>query len=131
MFARVSPVPGVAALFALTPCNGVHAQQSAVLESVTVWAQKREADLQNVPLSVTALSADDLSTGGLNNVADVAGRVPTLDLQSSASATTTSLRIRRVGSLGNIPTFEPAVGLFVDGRICTSMGGISLIRNTG
>lgn len=114
MFARVSPVTA-AALFALIPCNGVHAQDSAVLESVTVWAQKREADLQNVSLSVTALSADDLSAGGLNDVADVAERVPTLDLQSSVTATTTSLRIRRVGSLGNIPTFEPAVGLFVDG----------------
>jgi iron complex outermembrane receptor protein len=114
MFARVSPVTA-AALFALIPNGGVHAQESVVLESVTVWAQKRETNLQNVPLTVTALSADDLSSGGLNNVADVAQRVPTLELQSSVSATTTSLRIRRVGSLGNIPTFEPAVGLFVDG----------------
>ena len=41
--------------------------------------------------------------------------MPTLDMQRSVSPLTTTLRIRRVGSLGNIPTFEPAVGLFVDG----------------
>jgi iron complex outermembrane recepter protein len=112
---RLLSAAGAAALFALLACEGVHAQESAVLEGVTVWAQKRAADLQNVPLSVTALTADDLSSAGLSDVADVAGHLPTLDLQSSATATTTSLRIRRVGALGNIPTFEPAVGLFVDG----------------
>jgi Outer membrane receptor proteins, mostly Fe transport len=116
MFTRMSHVTCAAvALWSLIPCSGAHAQQSTVLESVTVWAQKRAANLQNVPLSVAALSADDLSTAGLSKVEDVADRVPALDLQSSVSATTTSLRIRRVGSLGNIPTFEPAVGLFVDG----------------
>ena len=36
-------------------------------------------------------------------------------MQSSVSPVQTNFRIRRVGNLGNIPTFEPAVGLFVDG----------------
>ena len=38
-----------------------------------------------------------------------------LDLQRSVGAATTTLRIRRIGALGNVPTLEPAVGLFVDG----------------
>jgi hypothetical protein len=32
-------------------------------------------------------------------------------------AATTTLRIRRIGTLGNVPTLEPAVGLFVDWRV--------------
>ena len=103
-------------LFALAvlASGGAQAQQAAI-ETVTVWAQKRATPLKDAPLSVTVLSSDDLSVAGIDNIEGVAARLPTLDLQRSASATTTSLRIRRVGNLGNIPTFEPAVALFVDG----------------
>jgi iron complex outermembrane recepter protein len=59
----------------------------------------------------------------------VATRLPTLDLQSSVTAATTTLRIRRIGNLGNIPTFEPAVGLFVDGafRSRSMLGSADLL----
>lgn len=93
----------------------VHAQQREAIENITVWAQKRESVLSDVPLSLTVVTKDDLSSGGLNQLVDVAERLPTLDLQQTASPTTTTLRIRRIGALGNIPTFEPAVGFFVDG----------------
>jgi outer membrane receptor protein involved in Fe transport len=109
------PLISATVIHALLVCLAANSQQPAVLENVTVWAQKREADLQNVPMSVSTLSDDELQIAGLNDIADVATRVPTVALQNSVSATTTSLRIRRVGSLGNIPTFEPAVGVFVDG----------------
>lgn len=95
--------------------SATHAQQPDALDSITVWAQKRESALADVPLTVTALSGEVLSSRGLNRLTDLAAQLPSLDLQSTASLTTTSLRIRRVGNLGNIPTFEPAVGLFVDG----------------
>lgn len=115
MFATLRPLAIAVAPFALVLCGGLRAEQQPELETVTVFAQKREAELQDVPMSVAALSAADLANAGLDGVAEVAEQEPTLDLQRSATATTTSLRIRRVGSIGNIPTFEPAVGLFVDG----------------
>jgi outer membrane receptor protein involved in Fe transport len=68
---------------------------------------------------MSVLSAEKLAAAGLNDIAEVAGREPTLALQQSVSATTTSLRIRRIGALGNITTFEPAVGLYVDGAFRT------------
>jgi hypothetical protein len=86
-----------------------------VLESVTVYAQKRAATLQDVPVSMSTLSGDELASAGIYSISDVAAATPTLDIQTSVSPITTTLRIRRVGSLGNIPTFEPDVGLFVDG----------------
>lgn len=85
------------------------------LETVTVWAQKREMTLQEVPMAVSALGAEDIAAAGIDNIADIADLVPALDLQRSVGPVTTTLRIRRVGNLGNIPTFESAVGLFVDG----------------
>ena len=72
----------------------------------------------------TRPTADLAEANGIHDLEGVATSMPTLDMQRSVSLLTTTLRIRRVGSLGNIPTFEPAVGLFVDGayRSCSLLG---------
>ena len=93
----------------------VHAQEEMKLEEIVVTAQKREQSLQDVPLSVSALSADALRNAGVQTMSDVTRQTPVLEMQSSVSPIMTNFRIRRVGNLGSIPTFEPAVGLFVDG----------------
>src|SRR5688572_17947003 len=85
------------------------------IETVVVYAQKRAMPLQDVPMSVSTLTETDLADAGIHDIEGVATSVPALDMQRSVSPLTTTLRVRRIGSLGNIPTFEPAVGLFFDG----------------
>jgi len=85
------------------------------LEEITVTAQKREQNLQDVPLAVSAFSGDSLQQAGIKDVWDLARAVPSLQVQTNTSSAATNYRIRRVGNLGNIPTFEPAVGVFQDG----------------
>jgi iron complex outermembrane recepter protein len=106
-------VPGVA-LFLIVETPAV-AQDQAGLDPVIVYAQKRATPLNDVPMSVSTLTDADLADAGIHDIEGVATSMPNLDMQRSVSPLTTTLRIRRVGSLGNIPTFEPAVGLFVDG----------------
>ncbi len=84
-------------------------------EEVIVFAQKREESLQQVPIAVSALSRATMEAAGVNYIADVARLVPALEVQSNVNSLQSSFRIRRVGTLGNIPTFEPAVGVFIDG----------------
>jgi len=91
------------------------AEDQGAIDPVIVYAQKRAAPLQDVPMSVSTLTDADLADAGIHDIEGLAMSLPTLDTQRSVSAVTTTLRIRRVGSLGNIPTFEPAVGLFIDG----------------
>jgi outer membrane receptor protein involved in Fe transport len=100
---------------ALLPPPGETLDGPETLGEVVVQAQKRPAELQRVPLPVSVLTATDIEAMGIQSLEDVALHSPMLDLQESVTAATTTLRIRRVGNLGNIPTFEPAVGLFVDG----------------
>ncbi len=88
---------------------------STTLEEVIVLAQKRPEQVGQVPLALSVLTASDLQAQGLRSIGDLATRSPMLDLEESVSAATTTLRVRGIGNLGNIPTFEPAVGLFVDG----------------
>jgi len=97
------------------PLSGSAADQSLALEEVIVTAQKRAQSLQDVPLAVSALSTAQMLDAGVQDMGDVSRQIPVLEVQNNVTAAATSFRIRRVGNLGNIPTFEPAVGVFVDG----------------
>src|SRR5689334_21044334 len=99
----------------LAAAGVVHAQSADRLETVVVMAERHAADIQDVPMAVSALTGRELADAGIVDVDGLAERLPTLDVQRNSGSTTTSLRIRRIGNLGNIPTFEPAVGVFVDG----------------
>ena len=114
MCERLRVCSAVLALIVIAQTAAV-AQDQGTLDTVVVYAQKRAAPLQDVPMSVSTLTDIDLANAGIHDIEGVAKSMPTLDMQRSVSPVTTTLRIRRVGTLGNIPTFEPAVGLFVDG----------------
>jgi outer membrane receptor protein involved in Fe transport len=105
-------------VIAVTPCSaaltGVQADAEPI-DTVVVYAQKRAAELADVPMSVTTLSDRQLAAAGVDDLDSLAAHAPLFDLQRSVGAATTTLRIRRIGTLGNVPTLEPAVGLFVDG----------------
>ena len=66
-------------------------------------------------MAVSALTVDQLADTGVQNMLDISRQVPALEVQTSVTSAATSFRIRRVGNIGNIPTFEPAVGVFIDG----------------
>ena len=89
--------------------------QSLQLEEVVVTAAKRTQSLQDVPMSVSALDSVAMADAGIQTMDDISRQVPVLEVQSNNSPVTTNYRIRRVGNLGNIPTFESAVGVFIDG----------------
>lgn len=87
----------------------------AQLEEVIVTAQKRAQSLQDVPLAVSAVSADTMNNAGVQTMQDISRLVPSLEIQSNTSPAQANFRLRRVGNLGNIPTFESAVAVFSDG----------------
>ena len=91
------------------------AQEQRVIEEITVTAQKRAQSLQDVPIAITALTADQLQSAGVQDMSDISRQVPVLEVQGTINPSMTNFRIRRVGNIGNIPTFEPAVGVFIDG----------------
>ncbi|GAB3115026.1 TonB-dependent receptor [Aestuariicella hydrocarbonica] len=95
------------------------------LEEVVVTAQKRAESLQDVPVSVDAMSGDQLLKAGFRDVDDVAAQVPSLIVTSNLSPLNASFRIRRIGNEGNIPTFEPDTALIIDGAF-RSRSGIGL-----
>ena len=85
------------------------------IEEIVVTAQKRAEPLQDVPVTVSALPASLLRDAGVVSMQGVAALVPSLQIVTNNSPINTAYRIRGVGSDANIPTFEPDVGLFIDG----------------
>jgi len=94
----------------------------AMLGEVVVTAARREQSLQDVPIAVTALTAERLADAGVNEFQELESQVPSLEVEANTNPFTTSLRIRGMGNLANIPNFEPAVGLFVDGAYRSRSG---------
>ncbi len=106
----------LAAAAALLP-RAVDAQteRPTALEQIIVTANKRAQPIQEVPAAVTALSAANLAAAGVENIVDVSRQIPALEALANSSPAQATFRLRRVGNLSNISTFEPAVGVFIDG----------------
>lgn len=107
-----------AALLQTAPLRAASVQ----LEEVIVTAQKREENMQDVPVAVSAISSEDLDNIGFNDIADIAAQVPSLIVLTNLSPLSTTFRVRNIGNAGNIPTFEPATGLFIDGAFRSRSG---------
>jgi iron complex outermembrane recepter protein len=103
--------------------QSVHAQTTEiVLEEVQVTARKQSEALQDVPVAVAAVSAEQVRAAGIRDVGDLTILVPSLVVTSNSNPFNTSYRIRRIGNEGNIPDFEPDTGLFIDGAYRSRSG---------
>src|SRR5258708_11622985 len=95
------------------------AQQPAanqqVLTEIIVTAQKREQNIQDVPISVIALSAQQLKDGGVTDIKNLQALTPGLTVTSTTSEHVTTARIRGIGTVGDNPGLEPSVGVVIDG----------------
>lgn len=82
---------------------------------IVVTARRRAERLVDVPLSVTAISGEDLAKTGTLELTEVAQEVPNLTLEVSRGTNTTlSAFIRGVGQQDPVAGFEAGVGLYVD-----------------
>ena len=83
-----------------------------VLEEVMVTAQHRSQSLQDVPVSVSAMSGDKMIEAGINRMEDLQAYVPNLTVTESGIST--DIFIRGIGT-GMNQGFEQSVGMYVDG----------------
>jgi iron complex outermembrane receptor protein len=79
---------------------------------IIVTAQKREQDIQDVPISLLAMSADKLEAQGITNLENLSNYAP--GVQIGKGAIYTPVNIRGIGS-GSNRGFEQSVGMYVDG----------------
>ena len=82
---------------------------------IVVTARRREESIQDVPLSITAISGEALTKSGTLEITEIAQEVPNLTLEVSRGTNTTlTAFIRGVGQQDPVAGFEAGVGLYVD-----------------
>jgi iron complex outermembrane receptor protein len=84
------------------------------LEEIVVTAQRREQNLQQVPIAISAMTAEMLAQSGLRDPRDLQGFVPNLQFQSGTAATTSIIFLRGVGIGDFNANTTGAVGVYVD-----------------
>ena len=91
------------------------AEPVATLEAVKVTARKREESLQDVPVAVTALTAEQLDKLGIKDLGDLQGQVPNLTIYAArGSNSTITTFIRGVGQADPLWGVDPGVGIYFD-----------------
>ncbi len=102
--------------------------QQAFADDIVVTARKREENLQEVPLSVTAFTDSDIEQRSMRDLSSVARYTPNLDFGTGGFAseiTQATVYIRGVGQIDPAIYSDPAVAIYVDGvYLARSQGAI-------
>ena len=96
------------------------------LSTVTVTAQKRDQDLQDVPITVTAINAQLLKDSGVRDIKDLTLLTSGLVVTSTSSEVSTTARIRGIGTVGDNIGLESSVGVDVCQRGRAAAAGADL-----
>lgn len=111
-------------LSAAAPALAAAADPGAQLEELVVTAQKREENLQNVPVSVQALSTQKLDQLQVKGFEDYVKFLPSVSFKTAGPGFT-SIYMRGVasGENGNHSGPRPSVGVYLDEQPVTTITG--------
>jgi len=96
------------------------------LEEIIVTAQKRSEGLQDVPISITAVSGEKIDDVGITSLHELTQYMPNVTVNVGAG--TPNLFIRGVGS-GTNQGFEQSVGMYIDG-VYAGRGPLAAVPTT-
>jgi len=94
-------------------------QQSGGIQEIVVTAQKREENVQDVPIAISAFGAETLQERAVGDVSQLSGITPNVTLDASTpfsgSSAVLGATIRGIGSNDFAFNIDPAVGVYLDG----------------
>ncbi len=121
--ALIAGVPLAAAMLA-TSQPALAQEQGPILENIIVTAQKRQEDLQDVPVSITALSTQKLEELNVADFDDYAKFMPSLSYQGFGPGfARVFFRGVSSGDNGNHSGSQPTVGQYLDEQPITTIQG--------
>ncbi len=92
------------------------ARRSNTVEEIIVSARRRDELLEDTPISVTALGEQTLREAGVLRLDDLQTLVPNLQFLPGTDNQATNIVIRGIGtSVPGVVSFDPGVGIYVDG----------------
>lgn len=111
-------------MLATSPAFAQAAAEEGVNDEIIVTAQKREENLQDVPISIQALGTKKLDQLNVANFNDYTKLLPSVSFQTSQpGVTTVYMRGVASGGDGNHSGSLPSVGVYLDEQPVTTIGG--------
>ena len=105
----------IAATITLAPA--AYAENDNVIEEVIVTARQQAETLQDVPVTIAALTEEDLDRYNITSLVDAAKMVPNMVIAQGGSGNGSSLRLRGIGSSSISAAFDHSVALNLDGVV--------------
>jgi|GEM_PF-287680 len=127
---RWSLLAGISALAqAAFSTSGVQAQDQeraqGYVTEVIVTARKREENLQDIPVSVTAFGSELIERGNIDNLSDIAALTPGLVFQDFGAGSLKTPTIRGLAQT-NVAGKDGNVGIFLDGFFLPSRNTVDI-----
>ena len=115
------PLAGMiyAVTFGLTS-TAAFAETGTVLEEIVVTAQKRAQVLNDVSVSVTAVTAENIKDLRIESATDIAKISPNVDIKTTLGGTNPAVTIRGIGLNDFNVNNNPSVGIYIDDVFLTS-----------
>ena len=93
--------------------------QEQTLEEIVVTAQKREQNVQNVPIAISAFTTETLQSKDIGDIGALTRLAPNVNLDTgspfSGDTSVLSASIRGIGQDDFAFNLDPGVGVYVDG----------------
>lgn len=124
---RFSKTPVATAILLALAGTTVSAQDKAGIEEIVVTAQKRTENLQDVPISIQALSNQSLEELQLQNFREYVQMLPSVAMTPSLGAGSgfSLVYMRGIATAGDgqATTSQPSVGMYLDEQPITTIQG--------
>lgn len=116
--------------------DGAAEADSGAIGEIVVTARRRAENLQDVPISMTAYTAETIQARGVSDLKGMTNFTPNLEINSGRAdggGTTAQIYIRGVGQNDFLIPNDPGVGLYVDdvyvARSTGAVAGLSDIQS--
>ncbi|MBB6519771.1 TonB-dependent receptor [Pseudoteredinibacter isoporae] len=110
----LSKRPAKLSTLAIAICASHSFAQQAALEEITVTAQKREQNIQDIPISIAAFSADALKDKGIDDFNKLGTLTPGLNLAPSTGFFDPIVTIRGIGLRFEEPNVSASAAVHID-----------------
>ena len=101
------------------------ADRDADVNEIIVTATRRNQVLSDVPIAVSAVSAEQLKNSGGSDIRQLNQLAPSLLVSTATTDSNAAARIRGIGTVGENPGLESSVAVFIDG-VYRSRTGVGL-----
>ena len=97
-------------------------EETGGIAEIVVTAQKVSENVQDVPIAITAITADRLESSGVTSLEGLTQLVPSVTFRKGTTSANSAIVMRGVGTITFSVAAEPSVSTVVDGVVLSRSG---------